>query len=188
MARAIKIRRFDVTDLTIQVAGAQTTRIEGHITTRFSIARPILTVRIGDLIVYCYDAESVESFVIAWTKAALYAPQVPLPTRIRAAGRTRNAAAVVLRVNGDIAHHIHGLPAGASPTGAAVVRVRIGALTVLAYDLAAVTAWNRAWREAQITAERLWPRPDAFDEVQSEADAKVARHGTKAAKAARQGN
>ena len=188
MARAPEIRRFDVTDITVHVAGTQPTHIEGHVTTRLGIARPILTVRIGDLIIYCHDVDSVASFVKAWTLGAEAARAVPLPTTVSALSRSRNSAAIVLRVNGDGSRHVNGLPAKASPTGTAVVRVRVGALTVLAHDLAAVTSWTRAWREAQITAEVFWPEPDAFDEVETEARAKVARHGAKAPKTARQRN
>ena len=188
MARAPKIRRFDVTDITVHIAGTQTTQIEGHVTTRFSIARPILTVRIGDLIIYCHDNDSVNSFVKAWTLAAEAALAVPLAKRVAAVSHSRNTAAIVLRVNGAAAVHVNGIPAGASPTGTPIVRVRVGNLTVLAHDQAAVTAWNRAWREAQIVAETFWPQPDAFDGAQTEADAKVARHGGKAPKTARQRN
>lgn len=183
-----KIRRFAVTDLTIHVAGSQRTKVEGHVTTQYGVARPILTVRIGDLIVYCHDAESVDSFAMAWIKAGGYAPQVGLPDRVRALSNSRNTAAIVLRVSGDAVHQVNALPAGASPTGADVVRVRVGNLTVLAHDRAAVAAWNRAWHEATILAETFWPRPDAFDEAEAEAQTKVARHGRKAPKAARQRN
>jgi hypothetical protein len=168
MARAPKIRRFDVTDITVNVAGTQTTYIEGHVTTRLGIARLILTVRIGDLIIYCHDADSVTSFVKAWTLGTEAARAVPLPTTVSALSRSRNSAAIVLRVNGDASRHVNGLPAKASPTGTA--------------------SWTRAWREAQITAEVFWPEPDAFDEVETQARAKVARHGAKAPKTARQRN
>jgi hypothetical protein len=172
--------------LTIHVAGNQSTRIEGHITTWHGTARPILTVRIGDLIVYCHDADSVDSFVTAWTLGAEAAPAVPLPGRVQSLSHSRHTAAIVLRVDGAARVHVNGIPAGASPTGTDVVRVRVGNLTVLAHDGAAVMAWNRAWREAEIVAETMWPRPDSFEEAQDEADRKVARHGRKAPKDARQ--
>jgi hypothetical protein len=42
--------------------------------------------------------------------------------------------------------------------------------------------------QAQMVAERFWPRPDSFDQAETGAQAKVARHGKKAPKTAPQRN
>ena len=55
-------------------------------------------------------------------------------------------------------------------------------LVVLAVRLA---AWARTWQDALAVAERIWPRPDAFDQAEHVERARIARHGTAAVKRAK---
>lgn len=184
MASRPKPASFALTHLTLHVAGAQKVQVDGHITTQRGSRRSILTVRVGDLIIYCYDAASMTSFFRAWIAAYGMGLRMPLPEEIRPLTRSRCEAGIVLRVDGDLTHQVHGIPAGASPTDTDLVRVRVGDLTVWAHDRAAISSWKEAWQRALVVAEGFWPRSDAFDEVEAEAKAAVARRGKKARKSA----
>lgn len=124
----------------------------------------VLTVSVGSLLAYCHDSASVVAYAAAWEVAADYATRL-LP----AAGRfeptdDRNRAALVLRLEGaPVRQQVNGIPAQATLTGLAHVRVALDRLVVHAYDLEAVRAWADGWAQAKADADRLWPQPDAFD-------------------------
>ena len=39
----------------------------------------MLTVRIGEIVINCYDPAAVQAHVTGWNAATYYAPQLPLP-------------------------------------------------------------------------------------------------------------
>ncbi|MGQ0632498.1 MAG: hypothetical protein ACT4P1_15875 [Sporichthyaceae bacterium] len=174
--------RFEITQITAQIAGHQPYTLHGHIHTRAGIPAEVLTVSLGAIAIYCHDLASVSAFAAAWRVAAGFAGPV-LPARARwdnaAPGQDLNSAGVILRVSGapTTRHQVNGIPAAASPNGAAHVRVAVGSLVVHAYDLAAVTSWNTAWTHAEHTALRLWPTRDAFTTAEDTARERIARTG-----------
>jgi hypothetical protein len=160
--------RFEVTGITLHVAGPQQLSLDAHLYTagtgRKRSTGDVLTVALGGLLVYCLDPVPARTFAQVWGEVATTAAGV-LPERLDAdavlPGRGRNHVGVLLRVAGDQgAPGWNVVPAGASQDGRAYARVRIGLLTVFAHDTLAVQAWAQAWAEASDAARRLWPAPD----------------------------
>ena len=178
-SRAAKppVHRFDVNLISIRTAGRQRHQVEGHVQTRNRSLVEFLTVMVGDLVVYCYDAASVQSFVTAWTSALHYARHLPLPEKVEQPEARWHRAGVILRVEGTAPHQVHGFPARISPTGRDAMRVRVGALQVYAHDLAALRSWDAAWQGALLAGRRIWPQPDAFDEAEQQSRRRMERYG-----------
>ncbi len=133
---------------------------------------------IGNLLVYCYDADVVAAHTTSW-QVALEIAQRFLPTGTSEhVPVDRNEASVILRLSGKpVPQRVNGIPAQASPDGMAHMRVAVGPLIVTAYDLEAVTSIARGWSHAQTTAAKLWPDPDAFDQAELAERKRIARFG-----------
>jgi hypothetical protein len=176
-AAKVPVHRFEVSLISVRVSGVARHKVEGHVQSRSRGLVEFLTVAIGDLVVYCYDAASVQSFVTAWGQALRYASKVPLPEKIEHPEPAWHRAGVIVRAEGVTDHQVHGFPARLSPSGSAAVRVRVGALQVYAHDLDAVRCWDSAWQGALLAGRRLWPQPDAFDEAEQQSRRRMERYG-----------
>jgi hypothetical protein len=177
--------RFEVTGITLHVAGPQQLSLDAHLYTagtgRKRSTGDVLTVALGGLLVYCLDPDPARTFAQVWSEVATTAAGV-LPERLdpdaELPGRGRNHVGVLLRVAGDQGPpEWNVLPAGASQDGRAHARVRIGRLTVFAHDCLGVRAWAQAWAEASAAARRLWPAPDGREADERRGRARIARTG-----------
>jgi hypothetical protein len=105
------VHRFEVSLISVRVAGRARHKVEGHVQTCNRGLVEFLTVAIGDLVVYCYDAASVQQFVTAWGQALRYASKVPLPEKIENPEPAWHRAGVIVRAGG-VTNHGRELPGG----------------------------------------------------------------------------
>ena len=168
--------RFDVVQMLLAVSGPQPVTLDGHLTTVRGLSSQVLTVSVGSLLAYCHDPASVAAYAAAWQVAAEYAPRLLPAAGLFAPTEDRNRAALVLRLEGaPVRQQVNGIPAQATPTGLAHVRVALDRLVVHAYDVQAVRAWAEGWAQAKADADRLWPQPDAFDLAEQADQRRAAR-------------
>ncbi len=176
--------RFEISQITADIAGTQTFTLDAHITTRDQGKKisDVLTVTLGGLVYYCHDAHVIRSFAKAWAAATDYAsPVLPACAGFTGGpGYDRYHAGIIMRVAGTPARQpaITVVPTDASPTGAPYVQVGTGSLIVRAYDLAAVRSWAEGWATAEHAANRIWPDPDAFEDAETGERNHIARTGT----------
>jgi hypothetical protein len=176
-------RRFEITNITAEIAGEQAFSLDAHITTRGPVPSDVVTVALGGLLVYCHDAASVRAFARAWADVLQVAtghPALPHLAEFAAGpGWDRHHTGIVLRVAGEprTKPSTNVIASGASPTGVPHARVSIDRLTVHAYDLTSIQAWADGWATAENAADRIWPTPDAFDEADNRERARIARSG-----------
>ncbi|HEX3829805.1 MAG TPA: hypothetical protein VHV82_21290 [Sporichthyaceae bacterium] len=177
--------RFEVSSVTVRVAGPQPSTVDAHLVTRATgrhrWVEPMLTITLSGLMVHCLDLAAVTAFADTWTTAAAGAERF-LPCRgghgPGAPGYDRNQVGVLLRLAGRpdrLAWNF--IPAGAAASGSAHVRATVAQLTVLAHDLDAVHAWAQTWEAARSTAASIWPEPDAFSEAEARDRNRIARAG-----------
>ena len=174
--------RLEVTNITADIAGPQPFTLDAHLSTSGRRPAEVVTVALGSLLFYCYDAISVRAFARAWTDVAAHAAASrALPGLAELAigpGWDHHHASVILRVTGGPAHKsTNVIPSAASPTGVPHAVVTLDRLTVHAYDLAAIRDWADGWATAEATAHRIWPDPDVFDEAENRERTRIARTG-----------
>lgn len=172
---------FEVSEISIAVAGTQTFALDAHITTRGTRrgrqVRDVLTVSLGSLLVYCHDRDSVQAFATAWRRVAELDTHLPA-TAPGTVATDRHHVGIMLRVTGTPSRWSYNvIPAGADPHGIAHARVQIGRLTVHAHDRAAITSWHQAWDQALGTANRIWPAWDAVTAAEQRERSRIARTG-----------
>jgi hypothetical protein len=176
--------RFEITGITAEIAGEQPFTLDAHITTRPDrLVQDVVTVQLGGLLVYCYDAASVHAFARTWAEVLEHATRHPaLPEVAEFAigpGWDRHHAGIILRVAGTprTKPTSNVIAEAASPTGVPHARVAIDRLTVHAYDLVSIQAWADGWATAENAADRIWPTPDLFDEAENRERRRIARTG-----------
>jgi hypothetical protein len=175
------VHRFEVSGITAEIAGEQPFALDAHLTTRGRALSDVVTVSLGGLIVYCYDAASVYAFADAWNGVLEVATDARvLPERARFSvgpGWDRHHAGIILRVSGTPAvQATNVIPSAASPTGVPHAKVTLDRLTVHAYDLTSIRGWSDGWGTAAHTAERIWPDPDTFEEAENRERGRIAPH------------
>ena len=172
--------RFDLTQVRINIANGQPYVIDSHCTTRTQRLNEVVSVSFGSIVIYAYDLKVTQGLAAAWRIALGFASRVVPETlsTMRGPDTDRNHAGLILRVAGTLSpNRINGVPAGASYNGIPHVRVELGRLVVHGFDAEAIRSWSQAWDEAEKLAQRLWPVPDAFDEVVAEERQRIARTG-----------
>lgn len=155
--------RFDVTQVNLNIAGAQEFTADAHATTEQGMVRLKIALQLGPILVYCYSLRAVQAFNTCWNRARdlgnLCLPAAVDPTDTPVRGLL-NEFGLVLRVNQpphEKTRRVTGIPAKASRNGHAHVQVQFGHLNIAAYDRAAVLSWAEAWNTAEDNAKRVWP-------------------------------
>lgn len=177
--------RFDVSTVQVGTAGSSEFVVDAHITTRTRKISDLITVAVGNALVYAYDLAAVRGFATACRTALGFMPaEMPaeLPPTTAGPVRDRNGASVVLRVEGAPGKaKINGLGAAYGPPR---VRIELDRLVIDYYDQAALRAWADGWADVEKLALRLWPDPDVFDQAEARERKRIARAGSPTTKQA----
>ncbi|MGQ0631974.1 MAG: hypothetical protein ACT4P1_13125 [Sporichthyaceae bacterium] len=171
--------RFEISRVQVDIAGPQAYTLDAHISTRTGTPSEVVSVMLGQMVIYVYDLAAARAFAAVWRTALGYAP-VGLPDQLddsRVTGATSEAGALLHIAGVPDRRRIHGIAVGASPTGRPHVRVELGRLIVHAHDLVAVTSAAAAWDSVERTAARVWPEVDAFEQVQVTRQRRLAKTG-----------
>lgn len=136
-------------DLAVQLTG-------WHVAETVEMARRVLMVLPSARLNFAHP-QPIRAALSAWGDAERLAADVlPQSAAIPPAPQTTVSARVLF--GGPVgAVHIDALPARTSSSGAAQVRVRLGALLIIAADRDAVACQLNLWQAAARHADRLWP-------------------------------
>jgi ABC-type amino acid transport substrate-binding protein len=139
-----------------------------------------VAVTVGHTLTYCYDLPAVTCHATAWAQACAQ-PARWLPETT--AGFTDpqgdgNRVAVQLSTTGAQPSKVLGVSPVASRDGQPHLMVRVGRVTSVVFDRAALGSYRAAWTEALSQARRVFtdPDPDAFDVLERQAREREASH------------
>ena len=114
-----------------------------------------VSVRTGPILSYCEHPGHVIARATAWNSAVLKAGRIlPAVSDQPATERERVIAQITAQAHDS--WDISGFANAAARDGAAVLFVRIGAVTFRCYDQAAVRSIQQVWRDAAMVARLLW--------------------------------
>jgi len=136
-------------DLAVHLSGS-------HVAETVSMASSILVVFPSTRLTITHP-HPVHAALAAWCDAERLAAEVLPQTAARPPAQEATVSARVFFTAPVTGIQIGALSARASASGAAQVRVRLGALLIIAADRDAVACQLRLWQTAARHADRLWP-------------------------------
>jgi hypothetical protein len=129
-----------------------------HVAETVEMARSVLLVFPSARLSMTHP-QPVRAALTAWCDAERLAADV-LPQTISRPSPPQATVSARVSFDGPVSGiQIDALPVRASPSGFAQVRVRLGALLIIAADRDAVACQRRLWQAACHHADRLWPAP-----------------------------